>query len=154
MRELPREMGIKFLLENTEIGCWSINSILERLPHPVDTEISLSEKIDLEAPFHAMCNGGCISFVELNEQPSCNIEGVQKIVEYAIKSNCNYFGVNFPLDKCKICGHFGKIDDTCSSCGSTDILRLRRVSGYLSEKATFTIGKKKELELRKAFSWH
>ncbi len=121
---------------------------------PVDTKISIFEKINLEAPFHAMCNGGCVSFVELDEQPSCNIEGVQKIVEYAIKSNCNYFGINFPLDKCKVCGHFGRIADTCSSCGSSDILRLRRVSGYLSEKATFTIGKMKELELRKASTWH
>ena len=117
---------------------------------PVDTSIRLFEKIELEAPFHELCNGGCISYVELAEQPCYNVEAVQRVVEYSIRSNCNYFGVNFPLDRCNVCGHFGRIGDTCSSCGSSDILHLRRVSGYLSEKRAFTEGKKRELNLRRA----
>lgn len=117
---------------------------------PVDTSIRLFEKIELEAPFHELCNGGCITYVELGEQPCYNVEAVQRVVEYAIKCNCNYFGVNFPLDMCNACGHFGRIGDTCSSCGSSDISHLRRVSGYLSEKGAFTDGKKRELKLRRA----
>ncbi|ACX73705.1 anaerobic ribonucleoside-triphosphate reductase [Fibrobacter succinogenes subsp. succinogenes S85] len=117
---------------------------------PVDTSIRLFEKIQLEAPFHKLCNGGCISYVELDEQPCYNVGAIQKVVEFAMKNNCNYFGINFPLDQCNACGHFGRIGDTCSSCGSSDILRLRRVSGYLSEKRAFTKGKKRELNLRKA----
>lgn len=117
---------------------------------PVDSSTRIFEKIELEASFHELCNGGCITYVELGEQPCYNVEAVRRVVEYAIKSNCNYFGVNFPLDRCNVCGHFGRIGDTCSSCGSSDILHLRRVSGYLSEKRAFTEGKKRELNLRRA----
>lgn len=117
---------------------------------PVDVYVRLFEKIELEAPFHALCNGGCITYVELGEQPCFNVDAVHKVVNYAMKNNCNYFGVNFPLDICNDCHHFGRIDDKCSSCGSTNVHHLRRVSGYLSEQACFTRGKRRELSLRRA----
>jgi len=117
---------------------------------PVDIPVRSFEKIEMEAPFHALCNGGCITYVELGEQPCYNIAGVQKIVDYAMDNNCNYFGINFPLDICNTCGHSGRIGEKCSSCGCTDVRRLRRVSGYLSEQALFTRGKKRELALRRA----
>lgn len=117
---------------------------------PVNAEIHYMDKIDLEAPLHSLCNGGCITYIELSEPPFNNSEATLEIVDYAMKKNCNYFGINFPLDICKICGHKGRIGDCCSSCGSTNIKRLRRVSGYLAEIGSFTEGKKKELKFRKA----
>lgn len=117
---------------------------------PVNAEMHYMTKIELEAPFHAICNGGCITYVELSEPIFHNRDAAQEIVEFAMKNNCNYFGINFPLDICNECGHKGRIGQCCSSCGSTNIKRLRRVSGYLSEENSFTVGKKKELAMRKA----
>ena len=118
---------------------------------PVSVEINYRNKIELEGRFHLLCNGGAITYVELNEIPDKNIEAVQEIIEYAYAKDCNYIGINFPLDNCMNCGYVGKIAGSCPCCKSDNIRRLRRVSGYLSEEKSFTAGKRKELADRK---WH
>lgn len=112
---------------------------------PVDVQCSYMDKIDLEAPYHELCNGGSITYIELDEVPENNIEAMEEMVNYAYQKECNYFGINFSLDTCKDCGHLGKILGPCPKCGSTNITRLRRVSGYLAETDKFTNGKKSEL---------
>ena len=99
----------------------------------------------MEAPYHELCNGGSITYVELDEMPENNLEAMEEIVEHAYEKGCNYFGVNFSLDKCKDCGYTGKIVGRCPKCGGVRITRLRRVSGYLAETDKFTNGKKSEL---------
>lgn len=116
---------------------------------PVDLSMNYRDKIDAEARFHHLCNGGSITYSELNEMPGINIEAVKEIVEYAYENDCNYIGINFPMDNCKTCGFIGRISDKCPCCKSIDIRRLRRVSGYLSEEKSFTSGKHKELQQRK-----
>lgn len=117
---------------------------------PVDTTINFAEKIELEAPFHTLCNGGCITYVEFEEPPHKNVEAALDAVTYSFHQGCNYFGINFPLDVCNECSHTGRIASTCRCCGSSNIKRLRRVSGYLSEQSSFTKGKAKELLMRKS----
>jgi len=115
---------------------------------PVYMAVSYKEKIALEGKFHRLCNGGSITYVEFKEMPGRNIEAVQEIVEYAYKNDCNYIGINFPMDNCMDCGYTGRIVDQCPCCKSVRIRRLRRVSGYLSEEDSFTAGKRKELNER------
>jgi ribonucleoside-triphosphate reductase len=117
---------------------------------PVDLSVSYRDKIDMEGKFHRLCNGGSITYIELNEMPGINIEAVKEIVEYSYENDCNYIGINFPMDNCKVCGFIGRISDTCPCCKSSNIRRLRRVSGYLSEEKSFTAGKRKELKRRKS----
>jgi ribonucleoside-triphosphate reductase len=116
---------------------------------PVNFEVSCFEKIKIESPFHTLCNGGCISYVELAESPANNPEAIVELVSVAHKSEVNYFGINFPLDICS-CGHRGVLANECPYCGGTEIKHLRRVSGYLSEADRFARGKKAELNARKA----
>lgn len=116
---------------------------------PVQTNLSCFKKLDLEGPFHKLCNGGHISYIELSEIPFGNKEAILDLVNYACDSDVGYFGVNFPLDICKDCGKKGNFEENCI-CGSSNILRLRRVSGYLSDVNTFTVGKFNELQLRSA----
>lgn len=116
---------------------------------PVDTDIHFMDKIDLEAPFHKLCDGGCITYVEFSEIPGMNIEAVTEAIRYAHDKDCNYFGINFPLDSCDDCGWNGSTVSECPLCGSHNITRLRRVSGYLSKDTSFTDGKKAELALRR-----
>ena len=42
------------------------------------------------------------------------------------------------------------MNDTCPQCGSHDIRRLRRVTGYLTGdyKTAFNLGKQQEVEMR------
>ncbi len=114
----------------------------------VDSGLHPIEKIAIEGPFHRYANGGCISYVEFSSAPLNNTEAISEIIQVGIDNEVNYLGINFPLDKCCNCGNVGTFDD-CFSCGSKDVLRIRRVSGYLEELEFFTAGKKAEVAFRK-----
>ena len=109
----------------------------------VDSNLPAFEKIALEGPFHEICNGGCITYVELGEAPISNDEGLKEYVDCAIKSGTHYLGFNFPKDVCNECGASGVFDE-CPACKSKKITRIRRVSGYLEILDGFTKGKKAE----------
>jgi ribonucleoside-triphosphate reductase len=60
-----------------------------------------------------------------------------------------YGGINFPVDFCKSCNLLGVInDDKCPRCVSTDISRVRRITGYLSTTDRFNDAKLSELHDR------
>ena len=115
----------------------------------VDSKLPAYKKLEIEGPFHIYSNGGCISYVELSEAPFGNAEGLDELVEVAIKSGVHYLGFNFPKDVCSECGTSGTFDK-CPSCGSHHITRIRRVSGYLEVQDFFTKGKLNESKNRKA----
>ena len=114
---------------------------------PVDAGTPLFEKITREAPFHALCNGGAISYVELGSAPLGNIEALEDALLFATSAGTSYMGFNFPLDTCNVCGLTGTFD-VCDKCGSQDVLRIRRVSGYLEDLSHFTKGKSAEANQR------
>lgn len=102
---------------------------------PVAYEISIKDKIDAEAPYHALCNAGHISYIELDGDPSQNIEAMETIVKYMAKAGIGYGAINHPIDRDPICGYSGVIGDTCPKCGRTEegvpFERIRRITGYL-----------------------
>ncbi|NMA59706.1 MAG: anaerobic ribonucleoside-triphosphate reductase [Clostridiales bacterium] len=114
----------------------------------VDSKIPAYRKIQYEGPFHIYANGGCITYVELAEAPLGNAVGLDELVEIAIESGVHYLGFNFPKDVCADCGTTGTFD-YCPECGSHNITRIRRVSGYLEIQDFFTSGKMKESQNRK-----
>lgn len=116
---------------------------------PVNADISCFEKIDAEAPFHKLCSGGHITYIELAEAPLGNGEAVRELVTYACCKNAGYFGINYPMDVCGQCGFKGTFG-SCPRCGGNDITRLRRVSGYLAEDKVMTRGKQAEVSRRVA----
>ena len=114
----------------------------------VDSGLHPTEKLRFEGPFHELCNGGCISYVEFPSALLKNTEAVTEIIEAAEKYGVSYLGINFPLDTCLKCNITGTFDD-CPKCGSHDIYRVRRVSGYLEDLSFFTAGKKAEVAHRR-----
>ncbi len=114
----------------------------------VDSGVSAIEKITKEGPFHSICNGGCITYVELGEAPLGNAEALMECIECAIRNGTHYMGFNFPQDICDECGSNG-VFDTCPVCGSISITRIRRVSGYLEILDYFVPGKKHEVSYRR-----
>ena len=114
----------------------------------VDSKLPAYRKIQIEGPFHLYTNGGCITYVELAEAPLGNAEGLDELIEIAINSGVHYLGFNYPKDICSDCGAAGTFD-SCPICGSKNITRIRRVSGYLEIQDFFTSGKIKESKNRK-----
>lgn len=113
----------------------------------VDSGISAREKLKTEGPFHILSNGGSISYIELNEAPIGNDEGLRELIEDGISAGVRYLGINFPLDSCNTCGAHG-VFDVCPICGNNDVTHIRRVSGYLEILDGFTNGKKNEAKTR------
>jgi ribonucleoside-triphosphate reductase len=117
---------------------------------PVWQPISAFDKIDLEAPFHKISRGGCISYVELDGSAKHNIPAIEQLIQYAMDKDIAYFAINVPIDTCRDCDYQGVIDHECPKCGSHNIQRLRRITGYLSGdyKEHFNKGKQMEVEDR------
>jgi len=117
---------------------------------PVWHEISVFDKIDIESQLTGYSSAGCITYVEVPSGVKNNIDALETIVNYAMDHDIPYFALNVPLDMCQDCGYQDEINDKCPQCGSTNIQRLRRVTGYLtgSYKDAFNWGKQKETEDR------
>ena len=108
------------------------------------------EKIDIESQLTGYSNAGCITYVELPSTTKNNLEALETIVNYAMDKDIPYFAINVPNDTCNECGYTDEINDKCPMCGSTNISRLRRVTGYLTGdyKTAFNWGKQKETQDR------
>ena len=117
---------------------------------PVWKELSPFEKIDIESQLTGYSSAGCITYVEMPSGVKNNIDALEQIVKYAMNKDIPYFAINVPVDTCLNCGYSDEINDKCPECGSSNIQRLRRVTGYLTNdyKTAFNYGKQKETEDR------
>lgn len=98
----------------------------------VKEPISIVEKIKREAPFHALTRGGHITYVELDGEAQKNVRAIAKIVKVMHDEGIGYGSINHPVDTCHNCGYKGVIYDKCPICNSENILRMRRITGYLT----------------------
>lgn len=117
---------------------------------PVWKKMSPIEKINIEAELTGYSSAGCITYVELDGSVKHNLQALETIVNYAMDKDIPYFAINVPNDMCNNCGFTDDMNDTCPECGSHDIRRLRRVTGYLTGdyKTAFNLGKQQEVEMR------
>lgn len=98
----------------------------------VKENVSIWDKIKLEAPFHAITGGGHITYVELDGEAKKNPLVLMKIVKMMHDEGIGYGSINHPVDTCRGCGYKGVIYDKCPVCNSDNIARLRRITGYLT----------------------
>ena len=84
---------------------------------PVYHPISAFEKIRREAPYHNLTNGGHISYIELDGDPTQNLEAFEQLVRFMKESGIGYGAINHPVDRDPICGYTGIIGETCPRCG-------------------------------------
>lgn len=117
---------------------------------PVWKHFDPFEKIDIESQLTGYSNAGCITYVELGSSCKHNLDALETLVNYAMDKDIPYFAINVPNDQCMECGYCDEMNDTCPKCGSKDIKRLRRVTGYLTNdyKTSFNKGKQQEVEMR------
>ena len=104
---------------------------------PVYFPLSAYEKIQIEAPYHALTNAGHITYIELDGDPNKNLEAFEKVIRTMKESGIGYGSINHPVDRDPVCGYNGIIDDECPGCGRKEkdgpikFDRIRRITGYL-----------------------
>lgn len=117
---------------------------------PVYYNTSIANKIKLEAPYHALTNGGHISYIELDGDLTENVDAFMKVVRMMKEAGIGYGAVNHPVDRDPVCGFTGVIGDVCPGCGRSEadgvkFERIRRITGYLVGTVDrFNNGKKAE----------
>ncbi len=143
MNKFKEKYGI---IENVSDKDYFTNSIHV----PVWKEIDPFTKIDIESELTGYSSAGCITYVEFDASAKNNLEALETIINYAMDKDIPYFAINVPNDTCLDCGYTDDLGDTCPQCGSSNIQRLRRVTGYLTGdyKSAFNKGKQQETEMR------
>lgn len=102
---------------------------------PVYYQISSYDKISIEAPYHALTNGGHITYIEMDGDPTGNLDAFEQVIRCMKEKGIGYGSVNHPVDRDPICGFSGIIGDQCPGCGRREgnvpFERIRRITGYL-----------------------
>ena len=117
---------------------------------PVDFEIELLRQDHGRGPVPRLTNAGHISYVEMSSPPINNLEAYETLLRHMAATDMGYAGINFPIDECHACGYRGIFPEDCPSCGSGEIRRVRRITGYLSTVDRFNDAKQAELKNRRA----
>ena len=104
---------------------------------PVHHRLSAFDKIRIEAPYHELTNAGHITYIEMDGDPSRNLEAFERVVRAMKEAGIGYGAINHPLDRDPACGYTGVIEDVCPGCGRREgeggpaFERIRRITGYL-----------------------
>lgn len=98
---------------------------------PVYYPTTIEHKLDVEAPYHALCNAGHISYVEVDGDIAANVDAFEAIIRYMHDCGIGYGSVNHPVDRCPICGYTGIIGDTCPRCHRKEFEMVPEAYRYL-----------------------
>lgn len=111
---------------------------------PVYYDIDAFSKIEREAPYHAFCNAGHISYIELDGDVTNNLEAIEEILAWMKEKGIGYGSLNHPVDYDPVCGYVGIIGDQCPRCGRKEfeavpLVKLRKL-GVWKEYNAKSIG--------------
>ena len=102
---------------------------------PVYYPISAFDKIAIEGPYHNFTNAGHITYVEMDGDPTKNLEAFERVIRHMHDCGVGYGSINHPVDRDPVCGYSGIIGNTCPKCGRVEngikFDRIRRITGYL-----------------------
>ncbi len=100
---------------------------------PVYYHCSPKHKAEIEAPYHDLTRGGHIFYVEIDGDATHNPKAISDIVDLIHKYNIGYGSVNHNRNRCMDCGYEDAQAElkVCPKCGSTNIDKLQRITGYL-----------------------
>ena len=87
---------------------------------PVYYNSTISKKIKVEAPYHALTNAGHISYIELDGDTTENVEAFESVIRMMKEAGIGYGAINHPVDRDPVCGYVGVIKDVCPGCGRRD----------------------------------
>ncbi|ACV24740.1 anaerobic ribonucleoside-triphosphate reductase [Methanocaldococcus fervens] len=115
----------------------------------VDAPITLGEKVKIEEKFHPLCNGGHIMHV-WNIESAADPDVLMNITRKITKTDIGFWTYTKNLSVCNKCGaSAGGLRDRCVNCGSEDVAKFSRITGYLQNISNWNKAKQKELEDRR-----
>ncbi len=88
---------------------------------PVYFPISANDKIQIEAPYHALCNAGHIAYIEMDGDPTKNVKAFERVVRAMHDADMGYFSINHPVDRDPVCGYTGIIENECPHCHRKEV---------------------------------
>lgn len=94
---------------------------------PVYYPISAFKKIQIEGPYHNLTNGGHISYIEMDGDPTKNIAAFEAIIRCMHDNGIGYGSVNHPVDRDPVCGYTGIINGVCPKCGRSEAAHKRHI---------------------------
>ena len=100
---------------------------------PVYYHCSPKHKAEVEAPYHDLTRGGHIFYIEIDGDATHNPQAIMDIVDIMDKYNIGYGSVNHNRNRCMNCGYEDAQAELekCPKCGSHNIDKLQRITGYL-----------------------
>jgi len=100
---------------------------------PVYYHCSPKHKAEIEAPYHDLTRGGHIFYIEIDGDATHNPQAIMDIVDLMDKHNIGYCSVNHNRNRCMNCGYEDAQQEltVCPKCGSDNIDKLQRITGYL-----------------------
>ena len=100
---------------------------------PVYYKCAARHKAEIEAPYHDLTRGGHIFYVEIDGDATHNPQVIMSVVDMMDRLNMGYGSVNHNRNRCRECGYENAQTDlkACPKCGSSNIDRLQRITGYL-----------------------
>ncbi len=100
---------------------------------PVYYKCSPKHKAEIEAPYHDLTRGGHIFYIEIDGDATHNPQAIMDIVDLMDKHNIGYCSVNHNRNRCMNCGYEDAQQElaVCPKCGSDNIDKLQRITGYL-----------------------
>lgn len=112
---------------------------------PVYYPITAMKKINIEAPYHKIENGGHILYIEIDGDPTNNLKAFETIIDYMHDSDAGYFSLNHPVDRDPVCGYVGIINDVCPRCGRKNgepmsMEMWMKIKGYANAGNADTLG--------------
>ncbi len=84
---------------------------------PVYYNTSIKHKLEVEAPYHALTNGGHISYIEFDGNTAMNVDAFMSVIRMMKELGIGYGAINHPVDRDPVCGYVGVIGDVCPGCG-------------------------------------
>ena len=101
---------------------------------PVYYDISIANKLKIEGKYHKFTNAGHISYIELDGDPSDNLEAFESVVRIMKESDIGYGAINHPVDRDPVCGYVGIIKDVCPKCGrktgeAVNVEKIKQLEG-------------------------
>jgi ribonucleoside-triphosphate reductase len=111
---------------------------------PLWVDCDIVDRIKLDGEFSKTLTGGGISHLNLGEKLT-SADQMKKLINYAVKSGCEHFAVNYNFCKCKnnhvsVAGPSKK----CPICGEPIIEQYTRIIGYFTPVSAWNKGRRTE----------
>ena len=99
---------------------------------PVYYNTSIKHKLEIEAPYHNLTNGGHISYIEFDGNTAMNVDAFESVIRMMKELGIGYGAINHPVDRDPVCGYVGVIGDVCPGCGRKefDAVPLEEVKNF------------------------